>query len=688
MKRHWKTLFLGMSLSLAGCASSTQITPLHIQTWDFQFQNESTVSVVLPHCWNAIDGADGGSTTAASVDGNGYQRGVGNYTTSLKVNYKPNKRYTLRFDGAGIKTQVFINEQIVGEHTGAFGRFAFDITSHVAKSNGAPLQLRVAVDNTFSPDIPPVSGDFTMFGGLYRPVTLIESNETCFDRVADYAVGGIKVSQLALSNEQAILNITSYLCNIPQNAQLRFDIKDREGKTVTTQTSILSKDEHKFSLNLKLSSPHLWQGVEDPYLYTIEATLMNNETKVDNISTKWGFRTFEICREKGPLLNGKPMGKLRGVNRHQDKEGKGWALSPEDERQDIEIMREMGVNAWRAAHYPHSQNMYRMCDEMGIVVWAEIPVVDRVNETDTFFAESKYQLSEMIAQHQNHPSIVMWSISNELGNGPNGQKNKGSAKLMKALFEQSKQEDPTRYCVLAANVQRGENELVELVGFNTYPGWYGGNNPYKGMQGAIQSWCNRYKTKGVCVSEYGAGASIHCHDAGNKQPQHIHPFHPEEWQTHCHEGHLKAIQEAPMQLWGSFVWNMYDFGADNRREGDHMGRNDKGLVTYDRKTRKDAFFMYKACWTNTPVVHLCSSRWTTRPEGKYNFKVFSNCPEIELVINGKSYGKNAQPSAVKAFDFENIDLTAGNYTIEATGFNADGKAIKDCYSIKVTPKQK
>lgn len=640
--------------------------------WQLSAPGEKTETVSVPHCWNAIDGADGGGTTNSSVDGTGFWRGAKTYTRDLSISPKKDKRYFLRFEGASLSTDVNVNGKKIGHHDGAFGAFCYEITPFLNQDENS---VSVTVDNTFNSDIPPVSGDFTMFGGLYRPVTLIETGMTCINPANPLASSGIQLSQQRLTDKEGVLDISAIISGNP--SKVVATVTDANGKQVTE--TVLSTENSESKGTITVQNPTRWNGIQNPYLYSVTVSVYADGKKTDEVTQKWGFRTVEIDTARGFVLNGKPM-KLRGVNRHQDKEGLGWALSDADHETDIRIMREMGVDAWRAAHYPQASKMYELCDEAGILVWAEIPVVDRVNKTDTFFANAKIQLHEMIQQHRNHPSIVMWGISNELGNGKNGSMSKGAMELMEELYTLSKQLDPTRYCVLAANARRKENTIVDHVGFNTYPGWYGGNA--ESMKGIITGWCKAYPTKGICVSEYGAGASVKDHEYPVKRPKTIHPFHPEEYQTYCHEHQYRAIKNSAPQLWGSYVWNMYDFGADDRREGDHMGRNDKGLVSYDRETRKDAFYLYQANWTSEPMVHLNSRRFTERKGiTAMPFKAFSNCDTVELFLNGKSIGVQ-KPNDICAFEWVDVSLTSGKNTVKAIG-KKDGKTVTDSYEFTV-----
>lgn len=670
---------LAVSVAVATAREATQL-----KQWDFN-DGCTVEKVTVPHCWNAIDGVDGGSKTNHSVDGNGYRRDAMLYARSLDVKAREDKRYFVHFGGASISSDVRVNGIKLGEHHGAFGAFCYEITPFLKKKDNV---IQVTVDNRFTLDIAPLSGDFTMFGGMYRPVTLIETGPYCINPANPYANSGVTFTQTALSDAVGELEIETEVSG-PQalDVWIIHTALDADGKAVASvKTPIRDRDTIKpntFRRKDKLSVPNpiRWHGIENPYLYTIRTALVVNGKTVDQLEHRWGFRTIEITPENGMRLNGKPY-KLRGVNRHQDRSGKGWAISEEDQREDMQIIREMGVNAVRIAHYPHSTYTYDLCDEHGFLVWPEIPLVEHVHNSDSFAANAKFQMSEMIAQHRNHPSIFVWGTANEIGAGANGRKTdkEASTKLLNELYAISKKEDPSRYCGITANpLKRPENDCHDLVGYNTYPGWYG-SKPHE-MKNAIENLMKAYPNKGISINEYGAGGSIHCHEIPAKQPKTVTPWHPEEYQLACHEGQYRAIKNAPKRLWGSFVWNMFDFGADKRTEGDRLGINDKGLVTYDRKIRKDVYYMYQANWSDNPMVHIVSRRYTVRDSDMMDVTVFSNCDTVELFVNGDSLG-TVQPDDLRKFVWKNVKFQDGKNALKAVAKSAKG-TVKDSYTFKV-----
>lgn len=621
-------------------------------------------TVTVPHCWNAIDGADGAESQRQAIMADGYWRGVGTYTRSLELKPETGKRYFLRCEGASIVSEIWFNGLKIGGHTGGFGAFCTELTPFLKSDDNT---LTITVDNTFNKDIPPISGDFTMFGGLYRPVTIIETPTLCINPANTFSGPGVALVQRSLTDQAAELEVSADISGaVPLNSKVVMTITDRNQHLVAQAEIPLKagmETIRQVKNTFKINNPNLWNGIKDPYLYTIKTEVVVSGESIDEVTRQWGFRNVEIDPKRGFVLNGRVM-KVHGVNRHQDKEGKGWALSDADHEEDVNIMLEMGVDAWRAAHYPHSTKMYELCDKAGILVWAEIPLVNYCHDSDTHRANANYQLEEMIRQHESHPSIVMWSLSNELGNGPNSDQ---QDQLIKDLFEKCKKLDPTRYCVLAASRFRKENYFVEHIGFNIYPGWYG----YKpsDMGKIIQNWCDKHPGMGISVSEYGAGGSIFAHDPSEKTPKIINPWHPEEYQTYAHEAHYKAIKESGPQCWGSFVWNMFDFAADHRREGDRRGMNDKGLVSYDRKIKKDVFYFYQANWTDKPMVYIASRRFDERSQNAFEmpFKVFSNCDSVELFLNDVSLGVKS-PNDMKTALFSEFKLKAGEeYTVRVKG---------------------
>jgi len=423
----------------------------------------------------------------------------------------------------------------------------------------------------------------------------------------------------------------------------------------------------------EMKKPHLWNGQKDPYLYTVKTQLVKNGAVVDEVSQPLGLRFFHVDPEKGFFLNGEHL-QLKGVCRHQDRPGLGNAVSDVHHEEDVAIMEEMGANAVRLSHYPQDPYLYHLLDQKGIIVWSEIPFVgpggyrDKgfVNQ-ESFKKNGKQQLVEMIRQQINHPSIVMWGLFNELkeqGDNP--------VEYVKELHALSHQEDPSRITVAASNQEGDLNELTDIIAWNKYFGWYGGN------PSSIGKWADRKHREmpdtPIGVSEYGAGASLYHQQEELIQPAPNSYWHPENWQTHFHEGHWIAIDQRPF-IWGSFIWNLFDFGAAHRTEGEVPGKNDKGLVTFDRKDKKDAFYFYKANWNQAePMVYIADRRVNKRTKAEQTIKVYSNQKQVELWVNGHKIGKATGDYARFYFD---VSLKSGENTIVAKA----GKKLVDEITI-------
>lgn len=622
--------------------------------------------VTLPHTWNAADAADGGGHEPPGDPG--YYRGPAWYATTLETNPAwQGRRVFLRFGAVSSVADVFLNGRDVAHHKGPATAFACEITG--ALNPDGSNDLRVRADNTLRPDVPPLSGDFPVFGGIYRPLEMIVKPSVCISPL-DHASPGVRVFQRNVTKAAAMIEVQTTLDNA-RDAEAVVDVEVRilDGKTVAARTisrgvKIPAGGTVMSTATLTLDRPHLWNGRKDPHLYQIGVRLLEGGAETDRCVQPLGLRFYQVDPKKGFLLNGEPY-MLRGVCRHQDRAGKGWAVTPADLKEDLDLILEMGARAVRLAHYPHADEFYRLCDEAGLLVWTEIPVVDKISDDPGFAPNAKQQLVEMIRQLGNHPSVFAWGISNELFHRPTPD----GMPLMKELHQLAKQEDPTRPTTIAVNKKREDLcNVTDLVGFNGYPGWYGGGP--SGMKNWLRDYQKLGGNRGVGVSEYGAGASIQQHEQNPKQPQPGGKWHPEEWQAVVHEENWRCIREADY-CWGSFIWNMFDFASEWRDEGDAPGMNDKGLVTYDRKTRKDAFFFYKANWADEPVLHLTSKRHSTRKQADTPVKVYSNAPEVTLTLNGKTIG-TAKTDGLRIARWESVKLSPGKNRIEVRAQSKGG----------------
>lgn len=606
------------------------------ENWSFRFShqvNKGTARRVdLPHTWNAQDALSG------KVD---YKRGIGNYEKRIFI--KPEyqgKRLFLRFEGVNTVASVFVNRKYAGEHRGGYGAFVIEITDKV--DYGKENSVLVRVNNAEQLDIMPLVGDFNMYGGIYRDVNLIVTENVCISPL-DYASSGVKLIQDSVSNEYAKVRNVIQLSN-GRNADSKLDLSvavkegDKTVKSFSSSVVVQAGKNITHEIPMEFNKPHLWNGMEDPFMYRVEVFIKENGKVLDIVSQNMGLRYYNVDSEKGFFLNGKHL-QLKGVCRHQDRAEIGNALRKEHHDEDLAIMLDMGVNAVRLAHYPQDEYFYDLMDRHGLIVWAEIPFVGPGGYEDKGFVDSemfkengKQQLIEMIRQHYNHPSICFWGLFNELkeyGDNP--------IEYIKELNEIAHKEDPTRPTISASNQGGAINHITDVIAWNRYDGWYGGN------PGTLGVWLDDLKKKNpnikVGISEYGAGASIYHQQEELKQPNPSGWWHPENWQTYYHIENWKIISSRPF-VWGSFVWNMFDFGAAHRTEGDRPGINDKGLVTFDRKVRKDAFYFYKANWNKSePVLHIAGKRCDRRTSNGQTIMAFTNQPEAELFVNGKSYGK-------------------------------------------------
>lgn len=632
--------------------------------WQFSKGTIETITdwtpVALPHCWNASDGTH-----------KDYYRGPGTYVKHFDVeeNLKKN-RFFIRFEAASLKAELWLNGQRLGDHRGAFNAFIFELTPYLkARDN----ELRVVVDNTYDNDIAPLEGDFTVFGGIYRPAALIVTPRECITPM-DMASSGVYVTPFNVSGTTASIAVDALVEAESKNLAIKTIVRDCDGNVKAESRTDVQTSKHGFKAltdTLTIDSPQLWHGLDNPALYSVEVKLLRNGKVIDSVTETTGFRTVDVDVTKGLSLNGKAHN-IRGVNRHQDRINMGWGITNREHREDMELIKEIGANGVRLAHYPHSKYFYSLCDSAGMLVWAEIPFIGHFNDTPEFVENIELQLRELIRQNYNHPSIFCWSLFNELGG-------KDPAHIVKSLNDIAHEEDPTRYTVAAPNNDgRAENDITDLLAFNVYPGWYWAGPEV--MCYAVDWKYKPEKNQPLAISEYGAGANIYQHAILEKAPKTDGHYHPEEWQAHCHEINYLELDKRPF-LWGTFVWNMFDFASAGRNEGADPGMNDKGLVTYDRKHRKDAFYFYKANWNKRePMVHIASKRWAVRSGDSHDIKIYSNCNEVKLTVNGQQM-PNVEPT-LATFVWKNVTLKKGENVIEASAIS-NGQTITDSTIITI-----
>ena len=564
-------------------------------------------SIDLPYTWNGKDGQDGG---------NDYYRGTCYFAKELPISsFEENKVNYIQFDGVNSSCDVYFNGEKLFSHDGGYSTFRVPLKD-IKESN----LLVVAVDNSINDRVYPQTADFTFYGGIYRDVSILSVEKNHFE-LDYYGTPGIKVTP-SINGSDANVNIEAYA-----NGTIQFNIIDKK-KIIATQTITGNNP----SVDLTINNVHLWNGTIDPYLYTAEAILLDGENEIDKVSTRFGCRTFKIDPNKGFILNGKEY-PLRGVCRHQDRPGIGNALLYEHHKEDIDLICEVGANTIRLAHYQHAQAFYDLCDEKGLVIWAEIPYISRhmPNGLDNTIS----QMKELIIQNYNHPCIVTWGLSNEITlNGASDESMVNNHRILNDLVHKL---DKTRLTTMAVVTMCDPSseyvQIPDVVSYNHYFGWYGGTTSMNGEW--FDKFHKDYPNIAVGLSEYGCEA-LNWHTSTPTQGDYT-----EEYQAYYHEELIKQISTR-QYIWATHLWNMFDFAADARAEGGENGMNHKGLVTFDRKYKKDAFYAYKAWWSKEPVLHICSKRYIDRVEDKTKVTIYSNQDEVELFANGVSVGKQSK----------------------------------------------
>ena len=622
------------------------------------FDDGAWTPVDLPHTWNAVDGQEGG---------NAYYRGVSWYRRHLQVDSRhAGRRMFLELDGANLVTDVYVNGQHVGQHRGGYSRFRFDVTAQLLV--GGDNVIAAKVDNSFQADVAPLDADYTFFGGLYRDVRLLVTDPLHVSTM-DHGAAGVYVQTTSVSAASADVRITTKVQNdggAATTVRVSARVLDGAGAEVITQTSdepIAAGAGKDVVQAFTMARPRLWNGQADPYLYTVVVRTIDvaSGDVTDEVTQTFGVRSCAVDADHGFSLNGEHLD-LHGVNFHQDRLDMGWAITNAHLEEDVRLMEEIGSTAIRAAHYAHADYFYDLTDRDGMIVWAEIPLINNINDSADFAANVRQQLIEMIRQNYNHPSICFWSIANELTLRPGPD----PSALEEELGALAHAEDPTRLSALASMDAAVDRNHTDTIGFNKYFGWYVGN------AADFAPWADHIHatepTMSFAVTEYGAGASIHFHSATPHAMDHT-----EEYQAIFHETHWRAMKTRPF-IWGKFVWNMFDFASSSRAEGDTPGRNDKGLVTYDRVTRKDAFYFYKANWTDVPFVHITSRRFNPRTTASTAIKVYGTMDSVELKLNGASLGSKQGVDGV--YTWPSVTLVQGTNTVEAIGTRG-GTTVSD-----------
>lgn len=662
-----------------------------------KFDDSQWKDINIPHTWNNIDGQDGTKNGGKDIKITDYFRGDGWYRKRITFSEEDKgKQIYLRFQGANLQTEVYVNEQLAGSHRGGYTAFTIDITPYISL-NGNNL-IAIKVNNEYTEEIAPLTADFTFYGGIYRDIELIRKNPVHFS-FGEFSTRGIRITTPQVSDDTAqciintviennsdcdqTVNITAELeensaalvnpyiseTDFTKDENIKSDFHLTNSQNITVKANSKQPIEFRFTID----NPHLWNGRKDPFLYSAALKITDeNNVLYDRVSDCFGARYFKITKDNGFYLNGKSY-PLRGVSRHQDREGLGNAISINEHNEDFAIIYDMGVNSLRLAHYPQAEYFYRLCDYYGIIVWAEIPVVDLIggggdyNSPDktraAFFKTTKQQLREMIHQNYNHPSIICWGIQNEIQE----KFDNVMPQFTQELHQTAKSENKFRYTTQATNHKGALGWKSDLLAWNVYPGWYGMSRKQLG-------WFmdkNRDFNRPTGISEYGAGGSWNQHRLKPRKPKHDGQWHPVEYQALCHEAFIKAIKERPY-LWCTYVWNMFDFGSDGRNEGGRPGMNNKGLVSFDRKVKKDSYYLYQAYWSKNAMVHITSKTIDIRKKKTF-IKIYSNCDRVALYINDKLYKeiKAEQNKQDCIFIFKSVKLKKGENTVTAVVISGD-----------------
>ena len=618
------------------------------ENWLFTMDEKANIATLpqnaealnLPHTWNGKDGQDGG---------NDYKRQRCYYFKEISKAELTGEENYLEFDAVSSSAEVFWNGASIAVHHGGYSRFRVKIP---ADNMNETNLLAVCADNTPNEEVYPQTADFTFYGGIYRGVKIVSVPSSHFD-LEYYGAPGIMVTP-AVKGNNAEVEVQAFTKNA-DGSTLTYKILD--GETVVTEVTTADT-----KTNLTIENVHLWNGRKDPHLYTLVATLNKDGEELDSVSTRFGCRTFSVDPEKGFILNGEEYA-LRGVSRHQDYPEKGNALTLEDHKRDVELICEVGATTIRLAHYQHAQEFYDLCDEKGLVIWAEIPYISRHMEGG--YDNTISQMKELVSQNYNHASICFWGLSNEItiagADDPHLIKNHKD--LNNLVHEMDKTRLTTIATVTMCSMDSEYVHISDVLSYNHYFGWYGGTTDMNGKW--FDDFHKKYPNKAIGLSEYGCEA-LDWHTSNPTQGDYT-----EEYQAFYHEELIKQIAVRPY-IWATHVWNMFDFAADARAEGGENGMNHKGLMTFDRQYKKDAFYAYKAWLNPEPMVHICGKRYIDRVEDVTKVTVYSNCDEVELFRNGESVGKQKKGDfpffyfEVKNEGTSTLEAKAGDLTDTAT----------------------
>ncbi|KQV47419.1 hypothetical protein ASC95_24985 [Pelomonas sp. Root1217] len=619
------------------------------------FADSAWAVVRLPHTWNGIDGEAGGA----------YYRGPGWYRRELQLPAAAlASRHFLQFDGAALRAEVWINGQLAGRHDGGYAAFRIDITRWLRTGRN---QLAVRVDNATAPHVAPLGGDFTVFGGLYRGVKLVAVPAAHFDLLDDGGPG-VYVSATDVNAERAQLTLRARVRNdgdATRRLALNLSLRDAAGRAVAQGQQAVPAAPGATVVAEQpwtLPKPHLWQGPTDPHVYTLTAELRDGAEVLDTLALPVGIRSVQIDSQRGLLLNGRPHA-VHGVNLfHSGRPGRGLAVGDAEIDEDFRILKELGATGLRFVHFQHPQRAYDNADRAGLLVWTEIPLNSAMDEGEEFRANLAQQMRELVKQNQHHPSVFIWGVGNEVYRSDDAV-----VKLLAGMSRLAHDLDPTRatsYAHCCAADDHAMARQTDVIGFNRYYGWY------DGQFGDIGPWADRVHAgqpdRAMALAEYGAGASVQHQQDPPDRPKPGGPWHPEQYQALFHEAYWPQIAARPW-LWGSFVWVGFDLASAGRNEGDRPGINDKGLASYDRQARKEAFFYYQAQWSDKPMLHIANRRATPRAAGRADVKVYTNAKSATLNVNGTDLPARAVQGGIATWP--GVVLQPGRNRLQARGDN-------------------
>lgn len=655
----------------------------HTDVQEKNYDDSLWEHVTLPHTYNDVDGVSG--RTGICEGGEHYYRGLVCYRKRFYCDYV-NKSTYIEFGAANTVAKIYVNGLFVGKHEGGYSAFRFNITDYIYPGENV---IAVMVNNAPTDYIAPITdqGDFTKMGGLYRDVKLLVMENAHIDQL-DYGSSGIYITPENITKEKADIDILIKLINeteTDKDLSVIADIYDMQDQLVAEVRGkdLVPRNEKKdVTLITRIDTPQLWHGRKNPYLYTVEISVFEAGHLLDKEEQTFGVRTYEITREQGFYLNGEYLD-LRGVNYHQDSYENGWAMTEWQRERDYRMMYDMGCNSVRMAHYQHCQNEYEICDKFGFIVWTEVGIVNKMSANDKeqvpangFAQNAKQQLIELIRQNYNHPSVIVWGISNELY-----QMNDEIYGVYEELCMLARKEDATRLLAAADSQFWGRflNLPVDVIGYNRYFGWYQDAGPAE----KFGEWLDLYHRKKAnhpqCVSEYGGGGAISQHKDHVIWETEIDPWgrrHYENYQSLMHEKIWEQFATRNY-LWAKYVWCMFDFASDGREEGDTKGQNDKGLATRER-IPKDAYYFYQSIWSSNPMLHITEKRFTQRENSRIPVKVYSNAENVRLYVNHKFIGRlNRNPKLQTVFSQEDIMLEKGENDILVTAEFPDGNSLQD-----------